>query len=469
MSVNERGQRGSAEKTHCQARTGTIGGMVCWALLPLLLIGGCARRVPPSVVSAPHYPEFVFPEVPSDLAGPASSQHDAGWRWLQAGELAQAEREFTAALKRAPGFFPAEAGLAYVDLARDQFEQSAARFERILQQHNDYDSALVGRGEALMALKREPEALSSFEAALRADPALSGVRERVEVLRLRVAQQTLAVARKAADAGRFDEAVRAYDQAIAASPDSAFLYRDLAAVERESGRTDQALEHLKKAVELDPADAASLARIGEILESRNELDAALAAYERAEAVASDEAVRTRIAGVLSKLESARLPPEYLTIRQSSAVTRGELAALIGVRLDSLLRSVPGQAAVVVTDTRGHWASGWIMSVARAGIIDPYPNHAFEPNAVVRRGELAQAVNRVLGVIAREQPARLRSWRDARPEIADVSAANLSYADAAAAVASGVLPLLEGGRFDLARPVSGAEAIGAVSRLEALAR
>ena len=36
-----------------------------------------------------------------------------------------------------------------------------------------------------------------------------------------------------------------------------------------------------------------------------------------------------------------------------------------------------------------------------------------------------------------------------------------------AVASGVLPLLDDGRFDTDRPVSGAEAIAAVDRIRAL--
>ena len=46
--------------------------------------------------------------------------------------------------------------------------------------------------------------------------------------------------------------------------------------------------------------------------------------------------------------------------------------------------------------------------------------------------------------------------------------HLNYPDAAVAVASGVVPLFDGSRFDMARPVSGADAIAAVDRLRALA-
>ena len=52
-------------------------------------------------------------------------------------------------------------------------------------------------------------------------------------------------------------------------------------------------------------------------------------------------------------------------------------------------------------------------------------------------------------------------------MSDVGVSNLHYADASLSVAAGVLPLAEGGVFQLSRPVSGAEAIDAITRLERL--
>ena len=41
-------------------------------------------------------------------------------------------------------------------------------------------------------------------------------------------------------------------------------------------------------------------------------------------------------------------------------------------------------------------------MARAGLMEVYPNHTFQPNAVVRRGDLAQAASKALSLIAAEQ-------------------------------------------------------------------
>jgi hypothetical protein len=148
------------------------------------------------------------------------------------------------------------------------------------------------------------------------------------------------------------------------------------------------------------------------------------------------------------------------------VTRAELAALIGVRLSDILTLAPLRQ-VVVTDVRRNWAQAWIERIVRAGVMDTQPNYTFEPAARMRRGDVAHTVARVLALIAAQRPSRARMWQDTVPNIADIHPDHLSYAAVSQAVASGVMPL-DNGSFDLLRPVSGAEAVAIVARLEALA-
>jgi hypothetical protein len=105
-------------------------------------------------------------------------------------------------------------------------------------------------------------------------------------------------------------------------------------------------------------------------------------------------------------------------------------------------------------------------VAAAGIIEPFENHTFQPNATIRRGDLATAISRMLAVIAAGDPT-LRARLAERPAIADMTARHNQYPAAAAAVASGVMPLLEGARFQVGRLVSGPEAVEALDRIRAL--
>ena len=441
-------------------------------LVAILSAGACApKTVPAPVVTAPKFPDFMRPVVPAAMAGtPAAASVSRGWVSLQSGDMKTAEREFGVALKATPAFYPAETSLGYLELARKDPKAALPHFDRALDlnpQHDDV-AAFVGRGQALLALNREADALAAFEAAVAADPSQTDLARRVEVLRFRGVEQGLERARAAARGGRPDEAVLAYMGAIVSSPDSAFLYRELADVERQKGDADEALVHFRKAVALDPADAKSLAQVGEILEARGDFEAAAKAYADALAIEPSADLEKRMDDVRAKTALARLPAEYRAIGQAAQVTRADLAALIGVRLGSLLQAVRRGDTALITDVRNNWAATWIVSVARAGIMEPFANHAFQPRTAVRRTDLAQAVARLLARIAAQNPGRARAWEAARLRFSDLSSTHLAYPAASVAVAAGVMKTSGENSFQPSRVVTGAEAIAAIEAIEALA-
>lgn len=436
----------------------------------MLLAAACAPALAPApVVTTPRYPDFVFPSTPPSLATrELVLRQQRGWQFLQAGDLRAARAEFGAALRRNRGFFPADTGLAYASLAEKDYAAAIVRLEAVLTRAPQYVPALVGLGDALVGAGRLDEATGSFRAALALDASLSDVRRRLDVLALRSQQESLTQARQAAEAGRLDQAADAYRQAIASSPDSPFLYRELAAVERRRGRSAAALEHLKKAAAIDPSDSRALVQMGEILEEQGEFAAAADAYARAEAIEPGPDIAARLARARNGVAMAKLPEQYRAIPAAPQITRGDLAALVGVRLAPLLAGNARPDPVVVTDARSHWASPWIMAVVRAGVMEPFPNHTFQPRGLVRRLEMAQVITRLLALIGERHPALARDWALGRPRIADLPPTHLGYPAAATVVSAGVMPLLDG-MFRPSRPVSGAEAIDVMGRLEGLAR
>ena len=434
-------------------------------------VSACAPKIvivpAPIVVTSPRFPDFMPPTVPADLARTKQAVNfDRGWRFLQAGDLRNADREFTLALQASPSFYPAEAGAGYLELARKDAAAALPHFDRALERQPRETSALVGRGEALLALDRETDAVASFEAAVAVNPALTDLRRRVEVLRFRGVERNLAAARQAARSGRLDEAIRDYQVAVASSPDSAFLYRELAAVERQKGDSDLALDHFRKASVLDPGDALSLGQIGELLEARGDLEHAAEAYASSLTIEPSADIETRLEAVRARLALARLPEQYRAIEVAAQITRADLAALIGVRLAAVLQTLRSRDAVLITDVRNSWAESWIMAVARAGVMDPYTTHAFQPRAAVRRTDLAQAVSRLLGRIV--PPAELRAWEKARTRFPDLVATHLAYPAASVAVESGVMTTMADGGFQPSRVVSGQEAVEAIGRVEQIA-
>jgi len=432
----------------------------------LLLTAACAsKQVPPAPTSLAH-PEFLYPSVPAGLQKTFSAQHvDLGWRYLQIDDLRGADREFAAALKSDPKMYPAHAGHGFVALARRDFDRAVPAFDAALATSASYVPALVGRGQALLALGREGDALALFDTAVKLDPTLSDVRQRAEVLRFRGVQDLIETARAATKSGRFPEARAAYERAIATSPESAFLYRELGVLERRAGNMEQAMSRLRRATELDPLDATAFVQLAELLESRQDFAGAAAAYRKAVELDPSPEIEVRLATVTKNARAAQLPPEFKSALSAAQITRGDLAAIIGVHLESIVEAAPTRQ-VVMTDIRGHWASPWITRVAEAGIMPPFENHTFQPNAAVRRGDLAVAISRVLTLVSSSDSA-LRARLAQLPAIGDLNPRHVQYTAAAAAVASGVMPLLEGDRFMVGRPVSGSEAVDTVDRVSAL--
>jgi tetratricopeptide (TPR) repeat protein len=430
----------------------------------LALAVACAP--PPAVVTTPatpQHPDFVFPVAPEGTPKATLDRLARGWRLLQANDLAAADREFAAVLSTNRDFAPARAAAGYTALAQERASDAVAQFDAASPAGRPYAPALVGRGLALLALTRDEDALASFEAALAADAAVPQLAERVATLRVRVVQDRIGRAERAVAAERWDEARAAYRAAIEASPDAAFLYRDLAGVERRAGRPETALELARAALIYDADDARAHVIIGDVLAERREFDEALAAYRRAAAIEPSPALEATIARVRERAREAALPGQYRAIPDRPQVTRGELAALLGVRLTALGRAA--QRQVVVTDVRGHWAESWIQTVARSGAMEVYPNYTFQPDAPLRRLGLADAVSRVFAVL--RPAAAVAGWDQTAVAVSDVPVDHLAYPAVRRAVASGVLRL-ENGAFNLLRPVTGAEVVDVVTRLAAMA-
>jgi|RhiMethySRZTD1v2_1073278.scaffolds.fasta_scaffold47498_5 tetratricopeptide (TPR) repeat protein len=454
-------------------RRGRVGWMTgCGRLVLALAFAtciGCAERTAPSTVpAAPKYPDFMYPTVPAALQRAPGAEHiDLAWRFLQSGDPRNATREFAAALQRNPQLYPARTGEGYALLARGDHDRALTAFDAALRGAGDYVPALVGRGQTLLAMKRDVDAMAAFEAALKADPSLADVRRRVEVLRFRSVEQVIEAARSSASGGRLDEARTAYQRAIDLSPDSSFLYRELAAVERRQGSGDAAVQHFLRAIELDPSDAMSMTALGDLLAERQDYTGAEAAYRKAAAIDATPELTAKMAALAERARESRLPEEFKSIGTASQVTRGDLAALLGTRFDRLLAAAPPQQ-VVMTDVAGSWAAPWITQVVQAGVMDPFENHTFQPRLVIRRGDLATAVRRIVMLEAAANPA-LRQRISAQPAISDMPTSHLVYPAAAVAVAAGVMPLIDGSRFEVNRPVTGAEALEVIGRLQALSR
>jgi tetratricopeptide (TPR) repeat protein len=438
------------------------------SLVLAAIVSACGARSVRPVTTGPVYPQYEFPAVPDALAGQADEAarlHQEAWNLLQSGSARAANRRFSSALRRAPDFYPSLTGLGYTALAENEHKEALEEFDKALAAAPDYIPALLGRAAALEATNQTASAVAALDKVVSLDPARVELKTRADALRFRSIEELVAQARAAQQGGRLDEARTAYEQALQASPESAFLHRELAATERQGGLLDRAAEHAQKARALDDRDSATHMLIGDIENARGNLSAAIAAWRRAKELGAPADLTASINDAERRLAFAAMPEAFKSIPQSPRVTRADLAALVGARLETWIAQVPPTSAGLITDVREHWAQRWILAVTRAGLMEVYANHTFQPGDVVQRGDLAWVISRALTIAASRRSTPQPSWMNERPVFPDLPSSHASYPAAALAVAAGVLATGPENVFQPTRPVSGAEAVAAVERLE----
>jgi tetratricopeptide (TPR) repeat protein len=421
----------------------------------LALLGACAKRAVPTI---PEGEDYVYPAPrPGEVSSEEERALREAWRDVLVGDTDKAATRYGKLLGRRPALPAAEAGLAYARLRAGRLDEAASGFSAVLERRPDDVAALVGAGSTALRRGDLDGAVGFYRRAQVAAPEDALVRKRLAALRLQATERRMGLARAALDRGDTAAAAREYAAALEAAPEVADVRLALADLLAAGGDPGGAL----RALEADPSGDRQVAlRRGALLMEGREFAAAAEVYRSLLARdPADAAAREGEKSAREAYEMLAMPEEYRRIAEAPRVTRAELAALVAVRVGALRRSGPGEPRVAV-DIGGSWAREHVARVLALGIMEVYPNHTFQPNAVVRRADLARAAARTLDRLG-VPPAT------GRPP-GDMSRSHLDYAAVERVLGAGLMGLTPAGAFEPWRPVTGGEAIEVVEGTARLA-
>ena len=189
----------------------------------------------------------------------------------------------------------------------------------------------AGRPRTVVARTRIAKRTQSaaFEAALAADAGLTDVRRRVDVLKFRSIGRADCGARQAARAAGWTRRRRLTQDAIAASPDSPFLYRELRQWRDSRTIPDAALEHCARPRARSVGFPFARSRSATFSRARGIRQSDQAYWNGGCCRAGRRRDRKNGGDARAGGALAKLPAEYRAIEQAPQVTRADLAALIG--------------------------------------------------------------------------------------------------------------------------------------------
>lgn len=416
---------------------------------------GCGKRVVPPV---PEGEEYVFP-VPERgrLSRTESESLQLAFREIRAGNPAPAIKRCEKLVARHADVAAARSGLGYARLRAGQLQAASEAFSAVLEAQPQDVPALVGMGSIAVRRGELEDAVRLYRRAAGASPDDAVVRKRLAALKLQVTDRRMDEAAAALERGDRETAARAYAAALEAAPEVTGVRLALAQVLADEADRSGAIAVLEADLS---GERAVLLELGRLLLEEEQFARALDVYTRLLAHGpGDEQAREGQRRAREGIEAAAMPEEYRAIADAGRVSRADLAALVAVRVPALARAGAGEPKVAV-DISGSWARDQVARVLALGIMDVYPNHTFQPGAIVRRVDLARAAARTLDVLR---------WPAGRaPAPADMSPAHLDFAVVERVLAAGLMGLTPSGAFEPWRPVSGREAVDVVDGIARLA-
>jgi tetratricopeptide (TPR) repeat protein len=401
--------------------------------------------------------DYIFPDL---LRGELTSRDEKtlrrAWDDILGGRESRADQAANKMLSERPELRPARVVLGFAKLRANRLDLAETTFASVLLGEPNDVAALVG----LASVKRKQglldEALPLYTKAERLRPKDTALSRRASEVKLAVAEAAIAKAGSLSAEGKKPEAIAMLQRALEVAPELSPVRLELADLLVESGRRTEALSVLAAA---EDADRNIAIRIASLRFEDGDLDGAEMALRRGlKDVAEDTEGAVLLARIRERRAFLALPEPLRAIGEAARITRAELAALVVERVESLKSKKPVMVAEVASDLSRTWARPQILRALDLGLMDVYPNHAFQPSGVVRRGELAVVAARVLDLVG---------WgrsNGAPPK--DMSPSHLQYPSVVRVIGAGVMQSASSGAFEPWRIVSGAEAKSVV---EALAR
>ncbi|MEM7582944.1 MAG: tetratricopeptide repeat protein [Acidobacteriota bacterium] len=255
---------------------------------------------------------------------------DFRWAYLagvldqEAGRLDQAAEGFTRALELDSGSIPAMVRLGNTQLALQNLDQARHWLERALELDASIAAARASLGQIALSEKRYQDAVDHLRSALELIPGATrlhhplglayrglgdldqarhhlGLRGSVgvrppdplidELTELKVGERVFLLrGRVAFRAGRYAEAVEAFQAALAAEPESIRARVNLASALAQAGDKPGAVKLFEEVLERDPDNAATRFNLGVLLVEMGEYQRAAESYEAAVALRPEDAV-----------------------------------------------------------------------------------------------------------------------------------------------------------------------------------
>ncbi len=350
------------------------------------------------------------------------------------------------------------AGLGYALYLLNDIQKAEEFFKAALLYYPDLVLIRVGLAQIYQETGREDSAFTEFRNIIKLDPEHPWAKSRYTAFKSQKTTTALQEARAFVSAGETEKGKASYLKALFYSPTSVDAHFSLAGIYNKENNYQSALVHLKAASTYDPENSEILKLYGDILFTIQDHKKSLKIYEKLSLREPDNPqIKERLEIIKSRLGIFELPSQYDNIPTSEAVTKEDVAAVLGVKFKDIIED-PTQQPNIIVDIATSWAAKFILKMTTLGLIDVYANHEFQPKKILNRAELAEILVRLIMYLDEKGYNFIQQIPLNRIQITDVTPSNFYYQPILTIISYDIMSLFSNKTFKPDSTITGRETI-----------
>jgi Tfp pilus assembly protein PilF len=356
---------------------------------------------------------------------------------------------------------------AYAHFMLNNFQIAEQYFNTAIEKNPEMMIAHLGLAQLYQKTQRNDLAFTEYREVLKIEPEHTWAKPRYKEIKKEKTDATLQKAANLKNKGDIPASEKAYLKTLYYSPESMKAHSALADIYMEQKKYESAIVHLETLLSYQPKNTKFLESYAEALFQNEELKKSLEAYKELKKLnPEDQDIDKHIEQLKNRLGIFELPSQYDSIPSREAVTKEDMAALLGIKFQEYIGDANKEPPIII-DISTSWASEYILNLTSMDILDIYPNHTFKPKKIVTRAELAEIVYRLITYLKKKGHTLVQQIPPQSIQIPDVPSNNFYYRPIIMSISYGVLNTSMGGNFNPEDPVSGQEAIKALNILLSL--
>ncbi len=358
-------------------------------------------------------------------------------------------------------------GFAYTSLLQGDYSSSEKWFKKVLENYPDLAIIHYGLGEVYRHKGRDEAALAEYKKVLEQNPNHEWAKFYYQTIKKNKTEQLLKEADYYWQQNQFEKAVELFTKVLYYSPELVEPHLKLAHYYKNLRDYEKAAKHFETAHSLQPENLNIKEELAEALILTKKYKEAYDLYKELVKIDPENPKYTkRLSYIQKELLFIELPRQFYEISTKDVVNRADLAALIAVNFSNIFGKVKSSPPIIV-DIATHWAAHYIIEVTALGLMDVYPNHTFQPEKAMTRGEIAIILCNLIDFLQEKGYKLYRQFSPEQIRLSDVAPDHFIYQPIVEVLSYQLMDLYPGFEFKPFLEVTGEEAANIIETLARL--